>query len=91
MKSNSNTADGIALARDANGNLYYGHKKDASDPTSVYCSTDDGSTWIACDSGMPQFLQVRRFVINPTDRKLYAVVHDDTTGGMLYRTVNPVQ
>jgi hypothetical protein len=91
VKINSNTADGIALARDSNGILYYGHKKDASDPPSVYCSTDDGSTWKPCDSGMPQSLQVRRFVLNPSDRKLYAVVHDDTTGGMLYRTVNPVQ
>jgi hypothetical protein len=91
VKSNSNTADGLALARDANGTLYYGHKKDSSDPTSMYCSTDDGSTWKACDSGMPHLLQVRRIAVNPTDRKLYAVVHDDAAGGALYRTVNPVQ
>ena len=91
VKNNSNTADGVALARDANGTLYYGHRRDTSDPTSVYCSTDDGNTWKACDSGMPRSQQTHRLVLNPADRKLYAVVGDDTTNQALYRTVSPVQ
>jgi hypothetical protein len=91
VKANSNTADGYALARDANGTLYYGHKRDSSDPTSLYCSTDDGSTWKACDGGIPQSLAVRRLVVNPADRKMYAIGWDVNDIGTLYRTIDPVQ
>jgi hypothetical protein len=92
VKNNSNTADGEALGRDANGTLYYGHRLDTKDPTVVYCSTDDGNTWVACDSGLPQFKQANRLVVNPADGRLYAVVRDEAPSqGVLYRTVNPVQ
>jgi hypothetical protein len=92
VKGNSTTADGIALARDANGTLYYGHRQAASDPTSLYCSADDGNTWNACDSGMPQSQAIHRLVVNPADGRLYATVWDGATDtGALYRTVNPVQ
>jgi hypothetical protein len=84
---NSNTSDGKALARDANGVLYYGHGRDTNNPTVVYCSTDDGARWSACDSGLPQFLEAHRFALNPTDRKLYVVVQDKPNDlGYLYRT-----
>lgn len=92
VKGNPTTADGSALARDANGTLYYGHNQTASDPTSLYCSTDDGNTWSACDSGMPQSRTIQRLAVNPADGKLYAIVWDEARStGALYRTVNPVQ
>jgi hypothetical protein len=91
VKGNSNTADGYALAS-ANGTLYYGHKFDSSDPTSLYCSTNDGQTWTACDGGMPHSLEVRRLVVNPADKKMYAIAWDTTTDtGAVYSTANPVQ
>ena len=89
---NQNTADGKGLARDANGNLYYGHNYDPTVPTVVYRSTDAGKTWSAFDSGIPPFLEGHRFAVNPTDRKLYAVIEDGASNnGSLYSTVNPVQ
>jgi len=92
VKGNPTSAAGIALTRDANGTLYYGHNQSSSDLTSVYCSTDDGNTWKACDSGLPQSRAVHRMAVNPTDGKLYATVWDDVSStGALYRTVNPVQ
>jgi hypothetical protein len=92
VKSNNNTADGIALGRDTNGTLYYGHRQDSSDPTTIYCSTDDGNTWKGCATGVPQSQEVFRFVLNHADGKMYAVVRDLTTDtGALYRTVNPVR
>jgi len=92
VKGNPTTADGSALARDANGTLYYGHRQAASDPTSLYCSADDGNTWNACDSGMPQSRAIYRLVVNPADGRLYATIWDEASGtGALYRTVNPVQ
>ena len=92
VKGNSTSADGRSLARDAHGTLYYGHRAAASDPTSLYCSTDGGSTWQACDSGMPKSQEVYRMVVNPADGKMYATVWDTSTDtGALYRTVNPVQ
>jgi len=90
--SNPNTAAGEGLGRDANGVLYYGHKHDNHDATVVRCSTDDGRTWQACDSGLPPGLQVHRFVVNPSDGKLYAVIGNDLSlNGALYRTGSPVQ
>ena len=92
VKNNSNTADGDALGRDGNGNLYYGHRTDNTDPTPVYCSGDDGATWVACDSGLPQLWVARWFAVNPADRKMYVVVHDEATNvNRLYRTASPVQ
>jgi len=89
---NPNSSDGKGLGRDANGNLYYGHNHDTTDPTVVYRSTDDGNTWSAYDSGIPPFLEGHRFVVNPADSKLYAVIEDGVTNNSwLYRTVNPVQ
>lgn len=92
VKGNPTTADGYALGRDANGLLYYGHRQAASDPTSLYCSTDSGNTWQACDSGMPKSAEVYRLVVNPADGKMYATVRDLATDTQhIYRTVNPVQ
>src|SRR6266702_3566261 len=83
---------GKGMGRDANGNLYYGHNSDPTNPTVVYCSTDDGNTWSACDSGIPPFLQGHEVVVNHADGKLYAVTEDEAAKtGTLYRTVNPVQ
>jgi len=92
VKGNPTTADGYALGRDANGVLYYGHKQAAADPTSLYCSTDSGNSWQACDSGMPKSAEIYRLVVNPADGKMYATVRDLTTDTQfIYRTVNPVQ
>jgi photosystem II stability/assembly factor-like uncharacterized protein len=89
---NQNTSSGTGLARDANGNLYYGHHQDSTDPVVVYRSTDDGQTWSAFDAGMPPSLQGRQFAVDPVDRKLYAVIVDEkSSSGWLYRTANPVQ
>jgi photosystem II stability/assembly factor-like uncharacterized protein len=90
--TNRNTSAGKALARDANGNLYYSHDQDSLDPTVVYRSTDDGNTWIAYDSGIPASLQGRAFAVDPADRKLYAIINDEAANNAwVYRTVNPVQ
>jgi hypothetical protein len=89
---NQNTAAGKGLGRDAHGNLYYGHNHDANDPTVVYRSIDNGSTWSAYDSGIPPSLEGHEFIVNPADLKLYAVIEDGVTNnGWLYGTVNPVQ
>jgi photosystem II stability/assembly factor-like uncharacterized protein len=68
---NQNTSNGMGLARDANGNLYYGHHQDPNDPVVVYRSTDDGQTWSAFDAGMPPSLQGRHFAVDPVDHRLY--------------------
>ena len=89
---NQNTAAGKALGRDGNGTLYYGHNHDTNQPTVVFCSSDDGENWSACDSGIPAGLEGHRFTVNPADRKMYAVIEDGTTNnGWLYRTASPVQ
>ena len=90
--ANTNTAQGHGMARNASGELFYGHNADPTNPTSVQCSADDGSTWTACDSGLPSGLTGREFVINPSDGKLYAVMLDEGAGtGALYRTVSAAQ
>jgi hypothetical protein len=90
--NNPNISAGKGLTRDANGNLYYGHDQDPSDPIDVYLSTDNGNTWTAFDSGIPPGLQGRQFAVNPSDRKLYAIITDEnSSSAWLYRTVNPVQ
>jgi hypothetical protein len=89
---NQDTSAGKALARDANGNLYYGHNQDKLNPIVVYRSTDDGNTWSAYNAGIPSSLQGRQFAVNPADGRLYVVITDETSGsGWLYRTVNAVQ
>jgi uncharacterized protein YfiM (DUF2279 family) len=92
VKGNPTTADGLSLARDANGTLYYGHLHAAVDPTSLYCSTDSGNSWQACDGGIPKSSEVFRLAVNPTDRRMYATVRNLAGDhGAIYRTVNPVQ
>jgi len=92
VKGNPTTADGIALARDATGMLYYGHRYASGDPTSVYCSADSGGTWQACDRGLPKSQEVYRMAVNPSDGKMYATVWDVSgDSGKIYRTVKPVQ
>jgi hypothetical protein len=92
VKSNTGSADGKALGTDANGTLYYGHRHDPSDPTVLYCSTDKGNSWNACDSGLPKGKEVHRLVVNPSDKKMYATIWDESAQtGALYVTVNPVQ
>jgi hypothetical protein len=89
---NPNTSSGKGLGRDANGHLFYGHNHDTQDPTVVHCSSDDGNSWSACDSGIPASLEGHEFVVNPSDQKMYAVIEDGTTNnGSLFRTTNPVQ
>ena len=88
---NPNSSAGKGLGRDANGNLYYGHNQDPKDTVVVYRSTDDGSTWKAYDAGIPSGLQARQFAVNPVDRKLYAIIVNEGSGGWIYRTINPVQ
>lgn len=89
---NGGSSAGKSLARDASGNLYYGHGQDPMNPTDVYRSTDDGNTWSAFDAGLPPSLQARWFEVNPADNKLYVVLVDEgTSSGRLYRTANPVQ
>ena len=89
---NHNTAAGKGLGRDANGSLYYGHNHDTKDPTVVYRSTDNGNTWSAYDSGIPPSREGHRFIVNPADRRLCAVIEDGATNnGWLYRTLPPVQ
>jgi len=87
---NNNTSAGRSLGQDAQGNLYYGHNHDTTNPTTVYRSTDDGATWSAFDTGLPQFLEDHEFIVNPIDGKMYTVVGDETTGGWVYSTVNPI-
>jgi len=87
---NSNTSAGMGMGRDSRGDLFYGHNPDPNDTATVQCSTDDGSTWVACDSGLPPGLQGRTFTVNPADGKLYAVITSEGTGSV-YRTVAAVQ
>jgi hypothetical protein len=90
--NNPNTSAGMGLGRDATGILYYGHKRDSKNSTVVFCSTDDGTTWSACDSGLPPSLVAHRFAVNPGDHRLYVVTQDEHANvGRLYRTTNPVQ
>ena len=90
--ANGNTANGHGMARSSSGELFYGHNADPTNNTSVECSTDNGSTWSECDSGMPSGLTGHEFVVSPADGKLYAVMLDEGTGnGTLYSTTSAVQ
>lgn len=90
--ANGNTANGHGLARSAGGELFYGHNADPTNNSSVECSTDNGSAWTQCDSGMPAGLTGHEFVVSPADGKLYAVMQDEGTGnGTLYVTTSAVQ
>ncbi len=89
--TNPNTSAGKCLAKDANGNLYYGHDLDSLDPAVVYRSTDSGNTWSAYDAGHPPS-SGRQFAVDSGDGRLYLVVVDQSSGGgALDRTVDPVQ
>jgi hypothetical protein len=90
--ANHNTANGKGMGRDAHGDLFYGHNPDPSDTTSVRCSTDDGATWKACDSGIPAGLTAQDFIVSPADGKLYSVIRDESgNAGFLYATTATVQ
>lgn len=90
--TNGNTANGHGMARTASGELFYGHNADPTNNSSVECSTDNGSTWRECDTGMPSGLTGHEFLVSPADGKLYAVMQDEGTGnGTLYVTTGAVQ
>jgi hypothetical protein len=90
--ANHTTAAGKGMGRDAAGDLFYGHNPDPSDSTSVRCSTDDGATWRACDSGIPAGLTAQDFLVSPADGKLYSVIRDENgNAGFLYSTTSAVQ
>jgi hypothetical protein len=92
VMGNGNTSAGKSLGQDGSGNLYYGHDFDTTNPTTIYRSTDNGATWSAYDSGIPQFLEATQFLVNPSDRKMYVYIEDEAANvGTLYRTANPVQ
>ncbi len=50
--------------------FFYSHNPDPSDTTSAACSTDDGATWKACDSGIPAGLTGQDFIVSSADGKL---------------------
>jgi hypothetical protein len=81
---NTNTSAGRSLFQDRNFNIYYGHKRDPENPTSVFVSRDGGDTWQPFDSGLESGLDVEGFALNPADGRLYAA----PDGPDLYRTVN---
>ena len=88
----NSTADIKALGRDGSGNLYMGHHQDPLNPTTVYRSGDGGATWQKADSGIPQGLEAKQFIVNPNDRKMYTTVVDEASGrGWIYRTTVAVQ
>jgi len=92
VMGNGNTSAGKALGQDGSGNLYYGHDLDTHNPTTIYRSTDNGTTWTPYASGVPQFLEATQFLVNPVDRKMYVYIEDEAANvGTLYRTVNSVQ
>lgn len=89
---NHNTSDGKSLGRDSAGDLFYSHNSDPSDPSVVRCSTDDGNTWVPCDSGIPQSLVSQQFLVSPADGRLYAVIRNESgTSGSIYRSISAVQ
>jgi hypothetical protein len=90
--ANPNTSEGKGLGRDSAGDLFYGHNPDPNDTTSVRCSTNSGSTWVACDSGIPSGLTAQDFVISPADGHLFAVMRNEGgNAGSLYKTVSAIQ
>jgi hypothetical protein len=90
--ANGNTSAGKSLGQDGSGNLYYGHDVDTTNPTTIYRSTDNGTTWAPYDSGVPQLQEATQFLVNPVDRKMYVYIENEAANsGTLYRTVNPVQ
>lgn len=83
LKSEKRSA-GRALFQDRDFNIYYGHRHDPQNPTSVFISKDGGDTWQAYDSGLERGLGVEWLALNPADGRLYAA----SDGPDLYRTVN---
>jgi hypothetical protein len=87
LNNTTNKAQGRSLGHDRLGNLYYGHDIDPLLSTTAYRSTDNGTTWSAFDTGLPQFLEDTEFIENPNDNKLYTVVGNEATAHWsVYRT-----
>jgi photosystem II stability/assembly factor-like uncharacterized protein len=84
---NANTSNGRSLFQDESFNIYYGHKRDPQNPTSVFISKDGGDSWQSYDSGLERALDVEGFALNPVDGRLYVA----PDGPDIYRTVNKGQ
>jgi len=82
---NGNTSATRTIFRDNNGDFYYGHGRDAKNPTSVYLSTDQAAHWSPSDTGIPPGLEAWHFIRNPADGRLYVNVQDGKTNdGWIY-------
>ena len=82
---------------DPNNYLYYGYSNsNGTDQGTIYRSTDNGSTWIAQNSGIPTSsnggnLEAWHFITNPADHKLYVNLQDgQTNNGWEYVSTNPI-
>lgn len=84
---NVTASNGRALGRDNNGNIYWGHSKDAGNPTPVFRSTDGGNTWAPFATGLPTLLEAWRFIFNTNDFKMYVNLQDGSTNtGTIWKT-----
>jgi len=87
---NNNTSGGMALGQDPGGNLYYSHHNDPNDLIPIFRSVDNGNTWSAFNSGVPDGLEAHEFIFNPADGDMYAVMEDGkTNAGTIYRISVP--